>query len=806
MTDCTLCGLPTPDPPLTDEDEDGEFCCRGCLVVARELDDPAGASEGADGVLDDESPVETPEEAQEAFLSVDGMHCATCEAFLESRARGCDGVFDADATYAAELLRIEYDPDEVAAERLPDLVSGHGYQARHVDGSSNRDSRGPPWRLLVGGFVGMMVMMWYAIFLYPRYFGIVPQDAAWSVGPTSTFSLANVWVLSTVVLCYTGFPILRGAYVSLRSGHPNMDLLVALAAVNAYVYSVAVVLTGGTELYFDITVVVVLVVTLGKHYEERIKRKATESLRDLSEDRVDTARRRTASGTETVSLDELDADDEVVVRPGERVPVDGTVVDGTAAVDESLLTGEPLPVRKGPGDEVVGGSVVTDDALVVAVDGEGESTVDRLVDLLWRVQSSRPGAQRLADRLASVFVPLVVCLAVLAFAVRVVVDGNVTGALLTALAVLVVSCPCALGLATPLAIAAGLRDSLARGIVIRDATCFETAVESDTVAFDKTGTLTTGTMHTVDPAGPEAMTRAAAVEQFASHPIGAAITEHTDPPDLPVSEFERHPGRGVSATVDGDRVLVGRRELFEARDWEVPEALSQRVERGRRSDSVPVLIGWDGQARDRCLVGDQPREEWDDVVTELAATDRSVVVITGDDEPATERFSDHPGIDQVFANVRPEAKAEIVDRLRANGTVAMVGDGTNDAPALATADLGIALGSGTALSTEAADAVVASDDLTAIPEVFELTAGTNRRIRQNLGWALVYNAIAIPVALLGHINPLVAAVAMASSSILVVANSSRSILDRADADSTDRTEPETSAVGDRGHIPTETGD
>jgi Cu2+-exporting ATPase len=791
MTDCELCGLPTPDPPITDDDEPGAYCCQGCLVVARQLDDLSEADEetARDLLASGETGDGTDADGAEAFLAVDGMHCATCEAFIEGRATDHDGVHGVEASYAAELVRVSYDPDEIDEGELPDLLSGLGYDASPVEERGESGGSSPPWRLLIGGFLGMMVMMWYAIFLYPYYFGLTPADAAWSAGPTNTFSLANVWALTTIVLLYTGYPILRGAYVSLRSGRPNMDLLIALAAVNAYVYSIAVVLTGGTEVYFDISVVVVLVVTLGGHYEDRIKRRATARLQDLTEQQVDTARRRTADGTDDVAVGDLDAGDEVVVRPGERVPVDGTVAEGTAAVDESLVTGESVPVRKGEGDEVIGGAVVTDDALVVEVGEDATSTLDRLVRLLWRVQSSRPGVQRFADKLATVFVPLVLGLAALAFGWQLLSGAAATDALLTALSVLVVSCPCALGLATPLAVASGVRDGLGRGLVVRDASVFETAAETDLIAFDKTGTLTTGEMRVVDPADDETMRRAAAVEQFASHPIGVAITDHTSPPDLAVSEFETHPGRGVSAAVGDEQVVVGHPDLFAELDWDVSPDLETRVSDARSAGRVPVLVGWDGAARSVIVVGDRPRPEWESVVSDLATTGHEIAVITGDDERAAARFRDHPDIEQVFANVRPEAKAEVVERLARTGTVTMVGDGSNDAPALGMADLGIALGSGTAMAADAADAVVTTDDLRGVPAVFELTAATKRRIRQNLGWALCYNAVAIPMAVLGHINPLVAAVAMATSSLLVVGNSARPLLDASEADA------ETPAVG-----------
>jgi Cu2+-exporting ATPase len=794
-TTCTLCDLPLPGDPYSDTEVDGAFCCRGCLTVAQTLEDPETIDGESVRERSESAGESVPDDAEEAFLGIDGMHCGTCEAFVESRATALDGVYDADASYAAELARIQYDSDAVSTASLGDAVSALGYSATELDdGLGETEGRQePPWRLLVGGFCGMMVMSWYLIFLYPAYFNFTPTQAAWAgagaSGPLGLSSLANLWLLTSVVLFFTGWPILRGAYVSLRAGKPNMDLLVALAAVNAYVYSTILALRGG-EVYFDITVVVVLVVTLGGYYEDRIKRRAASGLSSLTEKRVSEAQRRlqAAAGgkTETVPVAELATGDEVVVKPGGRVPVDGTVTEGTAAVDESLVTGESRPVRKSAGDPVIGGSVVTDSALVITVTDGAESTVDRLVRVLWEIQSTRGSVQRMADRIAGVFVPLVLALAVVAMAWQTASGEGVTVALLTGLTVLVVSCPCALGLATPLAIAAGVRDGLADGIVVTDESVFETAPDVDVVAFDKTGTLTTGEMHLVDPGTEGARRRAAAVEQFASHPVGDAITDHTTPPDWEVTEFERHPGRGVSARVEGEQVVVGHPALFASFDWRVPQRLESTVRGARERGLVPVLVGWDGRVEECLVAGDQPRLGWQAVVDDLGEN-RRIVVITGDDERAAKRFRDHDAVDDVFADVPPEAKAQVVDSVE--GTVAMVGDGTNDAPALAAADLGIALEGGGALATDAADAVVTTNELTTVPTVFEVTTGTRRRIRQNLGWAFCYNAVAVPVAVAGLLNPLVAAVAMAASSLLVVGNSSRSIV--TGTSSQDRQETET---------------
>ncbi|PHQ37719.1 heavy metal translocating P-type ATPase, partial [Halorubrum persicum] len=563
----------------------------------------------------------------------------------------------------------------------------------------------------------------------------------------------------------------------------------------------------------------ILVVTAGNHYESLIKRRATGALSGLTTamDREI----RTEEG-ETVAADAVDPGDRLLVRPGERVPFDGTVADGRAAVDEALVTGESLPATKREGDAVRGGTVVTDAPLVVEVGEDAESTLDTLVRMLWEIQSSRSGIQRLVDRLATVFVPLVVTVAVLATGATLALGAAPTEAALIGLTVLIVSCPCALGLASPLAVAAGIRDAARRGIVIVSDAVFEEAADVDTVVLDKTGTLTDGEMRLIetrtDGADPETVRRrAAALERASVHPIAEAIVAGTEggeaergesparsttatdggtqtddgtaidgksPTDADTPTGTEPPSaaadatvtdRGVSGRIDGDEVVVGHRSLFEGDGWSVPDQLDTVGEEAHEAGRVPVYVGWNGTVRGVLVVGDEVRDGWEEVVGDLAADGRRIVVLTGDAPAAARRFADHPAVDEVFAAVPPEGKAETVRRLTATERVAMVGDGSNDAPALAAADIGISVASGTDLAADAADAVLLEDRLAAIPELFAITRGTNRRLKQNLGWALVYNAVAIPMAVSGVLNPLFAAVAMGTSSLLVVSNSARAV-------------------------------
>jgi Cu2+-exporting ATPase len=827
MADCRLCDLPTPKPPVRTADVEGEFCCRGCLEVARRLDDVDDlARDELDEAPTDGDGAAPPPGAAEAYLAVDGMHCTTCEAFLGLRGDDRPGIHAVEANYGTETARVVYDPAEIERGALPGALSGYGYTLRFRDetptgdGAAADTTRAAPSndgtveRLVVGGFLAMLIMPWYVLSLYPSYLGIetnvLATDTTTSVG--RYLPLAFIALLTTVLLAYTGAPLLRGAYVSVRARRPNMDLLVAVAALSAYAYSTLALATGGTHLYYDVTVAVVMVVSVGRYYERRVRSQATDLLETVTAARVDSATRVTETGSETVPIAELDPGDRVRVTPGERVPVDGTVIEGTADVDESVITGESLPVRKGPGETVIGGATLLGDvgeadggeaeargsagAIAMRVGEDAESTADRLAAALWEVQTATPGIQRFVDALATIFVPVVLTLGVLVAGWRLATGGTIAAAMLAGLTVLVVSCPCAMGLATPLAVSGGLRDALDRGVVVTDASVFEVARDAETVVFDKTGTLTAGKMSVSATHGDDrTLRRAAAVERRADHPVADAIREAAADDEATgddataaatVESFTHHPGSGVSgALVDGDpdgagsrtdatRVVVGTADLVERECGPVPEELREHVEAVTERGALPVVVGWNGAARGLIAVEDREREGWDEAIAAFA--DREVAVLTGDEGPRVDRYRDHSAVDEVFAGVPPDGKLEAVRGFAAAGPTVMVGDGTNDAPALAAADLGIAMGDGTARAVEAADVVIADEDLRAVETVFDLAAGTRRRIRENVAWALCYNAVAIPLAVGGALNPFFAALAMAASSGIVVTNSTRSVL------------------------------
>jgi Cu2+-exporting ATPase len=785
MVACTLCELPVEDP-ITGEDIDGEFCCRGCLEVARLVDDGEDVDLSIAAVRErvaaEDSRPDVPDGAETAYLSIDGMHCQTCEGFIELLAEEKEGVHEARASYATEMVQVVYDPDCIDRDAIGTALSRLGYQAHGPD-EENDSLRSRvefgEYRAVLAGLLMMPVVILYVLFIYPVYLGIYPESFLYkSSVEMMVFGPLAVW--STLILIGLGYPIFRGTYVSLRVGRPNMDVLIAIAVLAAYGYSVATILTGGRDPYFDVAVMVLAIVTIGNHLESRVKRAALGNRADLTDSRVDEARRldNESDATETIEINECEPGDRLLVKPGERIPVDGTIADGTAAIDEALVTGESVPQRKSAGDSVLGGSILTDSAIVVEVGPDANSTMDRLVELLWNVKSSATGVQRIVNRFAVLFVPLVLGLAALTTAGWFVLGNDLNTAVMAGVAVLVVSCPCSLGIATPLALAAATRDATDNQMLVLNETVLERIDDSAVVVFDKTGTLTTGEMEVADVTGvdPDAvLAMAAAVERRSGHPIAAAIDAAAPSTRRSVSSFERA-DRTVSAVVDDTRVVVGHPGSFDTDEWSIPTEIEAAVTDAYESGTHPTAVAWEGVVRGLVTVRDTPRENWEGVVAELADAGREIVVLTGDDERMTGTFANHPAVDHVFAGVRPESKEAIVQGLRERGTTTMIGDGTNDAPALASADLGIAVSSGTELAIEAADAVVLDDRLDAVPELFALAGSTRTRIKQNLLWAVGYNAIALPLAMAGVITPLIAALMMAISSLIVVFNSKRRLL------------------------------
>ena len=767
--ECKLCHLPTPKPPV----KSGEhvFCCIGCREVYNHFGEDVFAARS-------QKPAEVeavPPEGKEVFLKIEGMHCSSCEILIERIAERIDGVLSAVSSYATATAKIAYDPAVIDEARLMQLLSISGYTARsRSDATTSYDDDRALLRVITATSLSSVVMMLYLAFFYPTNLGLVDASdlepmnwLAYRAAPNAMF------VLTTILVVYVAAPIFRGALIGLRSGVLNMDNLLAIAILSSYGYSVSQLFLGSLDLYFDVTAAIVTVVTYGRYFERGARTRATKELANLMQAWTPIARIRDNEGFKQCSIDKLQPGAHIFVWPGEAIPVDGMIVDGQVAIDEALLTGEPFPVTRTCSDKVYGGSVIVEGKAEIVVGDELESQMDKLAHILWNIQSSSAGMRRQADRLARVFVPLVLVLAGLVIGWSLMTGSGVQAALLAGLATLIVSCPCTFGLAIPLATAAGISTALRKGIIMTSADTFEKPDRFDTVAIDKTGTLSTGGMHVQDVIGRTGVARyAAAVERLSSHPIARAIARLDD--ELSASDLEIHPGRGAVAMVEGRRVAVGSKQLFATLQWLIDPELFSRVsasgDRAGQSESVVSYVGWDGRAYGAIITCDKSRPAWRDIVRRLQKTSR-VVLLSG----AEHAREYEKGMDEVYTGVPPEAKAAVIRGLAAKGTVAMIGDGSNDAPALAAADLGIAFGAPTTLAGDAADVIIPGDRLEKVFEAFEVIGVTRRRIWQNLGWALLYNATAIPLALTGYINPLFAALAMSSSSLLVVWNSSRPI-------------------------------
>ncbi len=792
---CRLCGEPIPKR----RQDESPFCSPGCSEVDSTLPEekPKAGTETADGspTSDGTEPATVADSAvstETLFLAVEGMHSATCEAYLESVATGVDGVISAEASYVTESIRIEYEASADAAAletELLETLSVLDYTAapREAGGVTATEDAADPggvesvigFRYAAGVVFTSFMMIPYLVAFYPAHLtSLLGQNyQLFAEGNQALLVLPAFLILTLVVVLFTGAPVLRDAYIALTLRQPNTGLLVTLTALSAYLYGTAAFLAGQTGIYYDLTVVTLAVVTAAMFHESLVKRRAADALTDLTVSRVTEARRYEADGsTTTVALAELNQGDQVLVPEGERVPVDGTLVEGACTVDEAVVTGESRPVRMQAGEELVGGSVLTDGAAVIRVAADAASSLDQLTTAVWGLQSATHSAQRRANQLAARLVPALILVAVIVAMATLASGSGLSAVLVAVLAVPLVGSPWVLGFSTPLSTATSIDAALSRGVAVFDETVFERLRNVETVVFDKTGTLTTGRMEVVSADAPsELLAGAAALERRESHPAAAAMVnafgDESERP-LSVESFTSH-ATGVAGVVDDTPLLVGTLELFADEGWDVPENIADRATTARDSGRLPVVVGREGHAEGLVLVGDEARPDWEATLAGLAGRGLNIVVLTGDDQAAAEPFAASGDVDHVFTEVPPAGKTAAVQRLQADGRVAMVGDGTNDAPALAAADLGLSLGSGTALAADAADLALVKDDLATVESAFDLSATAAKRRRQNDAAALLYNLVAIPAVLVGLLNPLVTMAATVVTCGLVAANAFR---------------------------------
>jgi len=763
---CELCGLASPIPPILTNGH--EFCCHGCSAVF---------SSFGKGILDVNKPVPAPKQTppqltgSEAFLRIEGMHCSSCEILIQHSAEKLEGILSVTTSYATSTAKVIYDPEIIDKSKLPEALSLSGYRAHfHADKlSENNEDLSLLWFVLSVGLAGMVMMLNLAFF-YPVDLGLVSLEELEPVSWLAFNAVPKVMLLlTTIIIFLVGFPILRGAWIGLRTGILNMDNLLAIAILAAYGYSVGQIMSGKLNLYFDVSAVIVAVVTVGRYFEREAKKNATRELSSIIESWAPSTRVVRNGEILTLTPDEIQSGDLLIIRENEHIPVDGTIISGEGAVDESLMTGEPFPVIRKNGDAVLGGTFIIEGKLEIEVGQKVESQMKNLSRILWSVQSSTHGALGIADRIARLFVPLVLSIAVVVTGWMLWTGVQPSTALLAGLATLIVSCPCTFGLAVPLTTANAISSALRNGIIFSSADIFEKPPKFDTVAVDKTGTLTTAQMGVESVFGDDELIEyAAAVERFSSHPIAEAIAK-LDSHRI-ATDFIVHPGKGAEATVDGRRVAVGSKSLFALLNWKVDAQFELPLSNLNCAEEVISYVGWDGSIYGAIKTRDQRRPEWEEFINRLRQ-DKHVVLLSG----AEHQSGYEDQVDELYVGVPPEAKAAVIRQFKSTGTVVMIGDGNNDAPALAEADLGIAFGVPTSLAAEAADVVIPRGSLSRVFIAFDLIETTRRRIRQNIGWAFLYNAVAIPLALTGLLTPLFAALAMATSSFLVVWNSSREI-------------------------------
>jgi Cu+-exporting ATPase len=729
-------------------------------------------------------------------IPIGGMTCASCASRVEKSLNDLDGV-DATVNYALQRATVRVDDELVTRDVLVAAVDKIGYSAHlPAEGDAahdhaahlNADTAALKLRVIVSSILTVPVL---AMSMVPAL-----QIDYWQ-----WISLA----LTLVVMFYGGWPIHKATWTNLKHGSLTMDTLVSVGTFAALLWSLYNLFFGGAgmigmqmgfeflpssegsdmHIYLEEAAVITTLITLGRYFEARATSRAGAAIAALMQLGAKEAVLLGEGGEErSVPVEQLVVGDRFVVRPGEKLATDGVVVEGASAIDASMLTGESLPVDVAAGDRVTGATINTSGRLVVEATRVGEdTTLAQIAELVSDAQSGKSASQRLADRISAIFIPVVFLIATLTLIFWLVFGDSSSFALTAAVSVLIIACPCALGLATPTAVMAGSGRGAELGLLLKGPEVLEQVGSIDTIALDKTGTLTTGEMSLSDfdvadsVDEDQALALVGAVERASEHPIAQAIAAAAEARGLthPAPEFfMNHEGLGVEAMVGGKRVLVGRLSFLEQNGaGPLPSELSAAVERAADAGQTAVFASWDKEVRAVATVSDSVKPHAARAVRELKSLGLTPVLITGDNASAAAAVAGELGIERTISEVLPQQKAAEIERLKSDGVVAMVGDGVNDAPALATADLGISMGGGTDVAIEASDLTVVSGEPLAIVDGIRLSVATMRTIRQNLGWAFGYNILAIPIAAAGLLNPMIAGAAMALSDICVVGNALR---------------------------------
>lgn len=713
---------------------------------------------------------------------IGGMSCAACAARIEKKLKATSGVYQAVVNLAAEKAVIRYNAANTSPAQLKRIIEELGFQAHNVAVGQELDRekaarQAEIRRQRLWLIISAVLSMPFLVMMVAEFMG--SHRMMQILTPYVQLALA------TPIQFGAGWQFYRGAYAALRGGSANMDVLVVLGTSAAYIFSLANLTMPGMHLYFETSAVLITLILLGKLLEASAKGKTSEAIKKLMGLQAKTARIIRQGEEIDIPVDDVIPGDVVVVRPGEKIPVDGLILEGNAVIDESMLTGESLPVEKEKGDKVVGATINKLGTFRFTATRVGrETALAQIINIVEEAQGSKAPIQRFADIVSGYFVPAVVSIAVLTFLVwYFVVDaGNFTRALINFTAVLVIACPCALGLATPTSIMVGTGKGAEHGILIKGGEHLENAQKINTVVLDKTGTITKGQPEVTDIISLGALSEqallqlAASTEKGSEHPLGQAIVHKAKEQQLTVSDpeyFQAIPGQGVEVTIRGQQILLGTRKLMKEHNIIIEDVLTQ-VETLEGQGKTAMFMAIERQLAGIIAVADTVKEHSAEAIRDLVAMGIEVWMITGDNERTANSIARQVGIAHVMAEVLPEHKAEKVAVLKKQGkTVAMVGDGINDAPALATADVGIAIGTGTDVAMEAASITLIRGDLRGITDAIRLSRATMRNIKQNLFWALAYNTLGIPIAAAGFLSPVFAGTAMAFSSVSVVLSSLR---------------------------------
>jgi P-type Cu+ transporter len=720
-------------------------------------------------------------------FDVTGMTCAACSTRIEKGLNKMEGVVTATVNLALEKATVEYNPSVLAAKDMIQRIEKLGYGAIEKQDNDQKtiDYRLKEIETQQGKFIFSMILSLPLLWAMAGHFSFtsflyVPD------------ALMNPWVqflLATPVQFFIGKQFYVGAYKALRNKSANMDVLVALGTSAAYFYSVYLSIStlGGDVhlegLYFETSAVLITLIILGKLFEAKAKGRSSEAIKKLMGLQAKTATVIREGLEQEIPLEDVVTGDIVLVKPGEKVPVDGEILEGRTALDESMITGESVPVDKTVGDAVIGATINKNGFIKIKATKVGKETaLAQIIKVVEEAQGSKAPIQRLADSISGVFVPIVVGIAVVTFIIWFfwVSPGNFAEALEKMIAVLVIACPCALGLATPTSIMAGSGRSAEFGILFKGGEHLEMTHRINTIILDKTGTITKGTPVLTDVVTDlkeaEFLALVGSAEKQSEHPLAEAIVEGIKEKNIELSqtsEFEAVPGYGIRAIVDGKEILVGTRRLMKKFDVDIERALTE-MDSLEKQGKTAMLVAIDGTYAGMVAVADTIKETSMQAVKRLKELGLEVIMITGDNQQTAQAIAKQAGIDQVIAEVLPEGKADEVKKLQQQGKkVAMVGDGINDAPALAIADIGMAIGTGTDVAMEAADITLIRGDLNSIADAIFMSKKTIRNIRQNLFWAFAYNTLGIPVAALGFLAPWLAGAAMAFSSVSVVLNALR---------------------------------